>query len=193
MIGFLSGTVKAVRKNYIIVATDHVGYKVFVPPQISLRLESGKSISLFTHTYVREDQLALYGFALLPELEFFELLLSVTGIGPRLAMSIMSIADLGMIKSGIIGGDATVFTKVSGVGRKTAERLIVELKEKIAEELPFKEEFREVSQAQADVIDVLMALGYSRSEARKALAEVPKDAVNSGDRVKAALRALAKQ
>ena len=131
MIGYLSGTVKAVRKNYIILATDYVGYKVFVIPQILLAMEVGKKLTLYTYTHVREDILALYGFPTLNELEFFELLISVSGIGPKMALSIMSLADLSVIKSGIVNQDAAVFTKVSGVGRKTAERLLIELREKV--------------------------------------------------------------
>lgn len=194
MIGYLSGTIKAIRKNYLIVATDYVGYKVFVIPQISLTVEPGQKLSLFIHTHVREDQLALYGFSTLPELEFFELLLSVTGVGPRLALSIMSLADLEMIKSGIINEDASVFTKVSGVGRKTAERLIVELKGKLSEEAGGKEEeLKEISRAHADVVDVLLALGYSRTEARRALAEVSKNITKSEDKIREALRSLARR
>lgn len=193
MIGYISGTIKAIRKNFLIIAGDLVGYKVFVAPQISLRTENGKNISLYIHTYVREDQLSLYGFSSLPELEFFELLLTVSGIGPKMAMAIMSIADLGVIKSGILSGNASVFTKISGVGRKTAERLIVELKEKIDEAGIGSKEFLGVSQANADVIDVLMALGYSRTEARKALSEVPKDIASSEEKIRLALRAMAKQ
>lgn len=193
MIGYISGTVKAIRKNYIIVATDYIGYKVFVIPQISLALEPAAKISLYTHTYVREDQLALYGFSTFPELEFFELLLSVSGVGPRIAMSIMSLADLEMIRSAIANGDAAVFTKVSGVGRRIAERLIVELKEKIGLEQGARGELSEISKAQADVLDVLLALGYSRAEARKALSEVPKEITNSEEKIRLALRSLAKQ
>ena len=194
MIGYLSGTVKAVRKNYIILATDYVGYKVFVIPQISLAMEPGKKLSLYIYTHVREDQLALFGFPTLSELEFFEMLISVSGIGPKLALSIMSLADLTIIKSGIVNQDATVFTKVSGVGRKTAERLIVELKEKI---LPETAEvaagMAEVSQAHADVLDVLEALGYSKAEARGALATLPKEVTDSQEKIREALRALARQ
>ncbi len=193
MIGYISGTVKAVRKNYIILATDFVGYKVFVIPQLLLNSQSNSKVSLYTHTYVREDQLSLYGFSTLPELDFFELLLTVSGVGPKVAMSIMSIGDLDMIKSGIAGGDAAVFTKVSGVGRKTAERLIVELKEKISDAAAVSQEFKEISQTHADAMDVLLALGYSRAEARKALSEVPKDVTDSEEKIRLALRALAKQ
>ena len=194
MIGYLSGIVKAIRKNYIILATDFVGYKVFVIPQLSLTSEIGKKLSLYIHTHVREDQLSLYGFTSTAELEFFELLLTVSGVGPKLALSVMSLADLAMIKSGILNEDPNVFTKVSGIGRKTAERLIVELKDKISEDLGGKEEdLRELSKAHADVLDVLLALGYSRSEARQALAEIPKNLSSSEEKIREALRLLAKQ
>lgn len=194
MIGYISGTIKAIRKNFLIVATDHVGYKVFVTPHISLSLEPGKPISLFVHTYVREDQLSLYGFPTLPELEFFEMLISVTGVGPKMAMSIMSLDSIEMIQSGIASEDAGVFTKVSGVGRKTAERLIIELREKItALSTVDRADLSKLSQNQADVLDALMALGYSRTEARQAIAQVPKDTLTSQDKIREALKALAKQ
>ena len=193
MIGYLSGTVKTVRKNYIILATDHVGYKVFVTPQIFLNLEPGRKIELYIHTYVREDILALYGFASIPEQEFFEMLLSVSGIGPRLAMAVLSLGDLQMIKSGISSGDPDVFTKVSGIGRKTAERLIVELKEKVGDDAITGDQLQEISKRHSDIIDVLLALGYSRAEARRALMELPKDLTNADDKIRMALRSLAKQ
>ncbi len=194
MIGYISGTIKAIRKNFLIVATDHVGYKVFVTPQLSLSLEPSKPLALYIHTYVREDQLSLYGFPTMPELEFFELLISVSGVGPRLALSIMSGASLELIQSGIVNEDAAMFTKVSGVGRKTAERLIVELREKIgAVATAPRGELSQLSQNQADVLDALMTLGYSRTEARQAIAQVPKETLTSQDRIREALKALAKQ
>jgi len=193
MIGHLEGTVKAVRKNYLILSTDYVGYKVFVTPQLSLTSEPGKKLSLYIHTHVREDQISLFGFTTLPELEFFELLLTVSGVGPKLAVSVMSLSDLNMIKSGILNEDPNVFTKVSGIGRKTAERLIIELKDKITDEFGGKEEgLREISKAQADVLDVLLALGYSRTEARGALAGLPKNLGSSEEKIREALRLLAK-
>lgn len=192
MIGYISGTVRAVRKNYLLVATDFLGYRVFVIPQILLSAQPNAKVSFYIYTYVREDQLSLYGFSTLPELDFFELLLTVSGVGPKVAMSIMSLADLEMIKSGILNGDIAVFTKVSGVGRKIAERLIMELKEKIGETALAAEEFKEISQTHADAMDVLLALGYSRGEARKALSEVSKEVVDSEEKIRQALRALAK-
>ena len=192
MIGYLSGTVKAVRKNYIILATDYVGYKVFVIPQILLAMDPGKKLSLYIYTHVREDQLALYGFPTLSELEFFELLLTVSGIGPKMAASIMSLADLGVIKSGILQGDAEVFTKVSGIGRKTAERLIIELRGK-SEPDSSAPETTFVSQEEADVVDVLEALGYSKVEARDALKQIPATVTDSQEKIREALRSLARQ
>lgn len=194
MIGYLSGTVKAVRKNYIILATDYVGYKVFVIPQISLAMEIGKKLSLYTYTHVREDQLALYGFSTLAELEFYEMLLSVSGIGPKVALSIMSIADLAVIKSGIVSQDAAVFTQVSGVGRKTAQRLIMELKEKILPEtVEVGAEPGGEAKAHSDIMDVLEALGYSKAEARAAMQQVPASITDSQERIREALRSLARQ
>lgn len=192
MIGYISGTIKAVHKNYIIVETAGIGYRVFVTPQVSLAETVGKNVSLYIFTYVREDQLALFGFYNLNELDFFELLLSVSGIGPKIALSIMSLADLNLIKSGLASGDASVFTKVSGVGRKTAERLIIELKDKVGDMAEGKEVRGVAMQAHADVIDVLMALGYSRTEARQAVAALPASLTKSEDKIREALRALAK-
>ena len=191
MISFLDGTIKAVRKNYIVVMTDYVGYKVHVTPQILLNVRQTQKISLFTHTYVREDQLALYGFSTLNELEFFEMLLGVSGIGPKSALAIMSVGDLEVIKNGILNQDTAVFTQVSGVGRKTAERLIIELKDKVADGKIVSEDG--APSAHADVIEVLMALGYSRTEAREALMAVPGDITVSEDKIRFALRSLAKQ
>src|SRR6185295_9316164 len=131
----------------------------------------GQEVSLVTHTYVREDQLTLYGFQTLPELEFFEMLLTVSGVGPKSALGIMSLASIDMIKSAIVSEDPSVFTKVSGIGRKTAERVIVELKEKLKDE----KSAAPVAQEQSDALDALVALGYSQQEARDALKNVPKD------------------
>lgn len=192
MIAFLDGTVKAIRKNFLVLMTDYVGYKIFVPAPMLVALSPAQKVSFFVHTYVREDQISLYGFPTLPELEFFELLLSVSGIGPKTALGVMSLADISVIKSGIASGDASVFTKVSGVGRKTAERLILELKEKIEEGI-VKDNGAAGIAGQADVIEVLMALGYSRTEARGALSEIPVDLNNAEDKIKHALRSLAKK
>jgi holliday junction DNA helicase RuvA len=188
MIGSLTGTIQHKSSNFIILETAGVGYKVFITPPLMVSLKIGQALSLVTLTYVREDQITLYGFETLPELEFFELLLTVSGVGPKSALGIMSLASLDMIKSAIISEDPAVFTKVSGIGRKTAERVIIELKDKLkgfADNAP-------VAKEHSDALDALLALGYSQQEAREALKAVPPDTKNLQEKVKIALRSLTK-
>lgn len=186
MIGSIKGRITHKSANYIILETAGVGYRVSLPQVLLVPLKVGQELSLVIHTYVREDQLTLYGFQALPELEFFELLLTVSGVGPKSALAIMSLAAIDMLKSAIASGDATVFKKVSGIGTKTAERVIVELKEKLKDEagaIP-------VAREHSDAVDALLALGYSQAEARDALKHVPKDIANLQAKVKMALKTL---
>src|SRR3989344_8214756 len=134
MIASITGKVTHKATNYIIAQIAGVGYKIFVTPILMATVKLNQDISLVIHTYVREDQITLYGFPTLPELEFFEMLLTVSGVGPKSALGIMSLAEIKMIKSAIVSEDPSVFTKVAGIGRKTAERVIVELKEKLKDE-----------------------------------------------------------
>lgn len=188
MIGSLKGQVTHKGTNYIILAVAGVGYKVFLTPILLMPLKIGQDLYLVTLTYVREDQITLYGFSALPELEFFELLLTVSGVGPKSALGIMSLASLEMIKSAIVSEDPSVFTKVSGIGRKTAERVIVELKGKLKDEASATPVAREHS----DAMDALVVLGYSQQEAREALKIVPKDVVDLQTKIKLALKGLHK-
>jgi Holliday junction DNA helicase RuvA len=189
MIGSLKGTIQHKAANYVIVETQGVGYKVFVTPILMVELKMGQEISLVTLTYVREDQITLYGFLTLPELEFFEMLLTVSGVGPKSALGIMSLAGINMIKSAIVSEDPSVFTKVSGIGRKTAERVIIELKDKLKAHVDAEPMAKEHS----DAMDALLALGYSQQEAREALKQVPVSVSNLQDKVKLALKTLNKQ
>ncbi|MGE5392485.1 MAG: Holliday junction branch migration protein RuvA [Candidatus Saccharibacteria bacterium] len=185
MIGSLKGAVQYKSASFIILETNGVGYKVFLPPTLLFTLKIGQPLSLVIYTHVREDQFTLFGFSTLPELEFFELLLTVSGVGPKSALGIMSLESLDMIKSAIVSEDPSVFTKVSGIGRKTAERVIVELKEKLKTEISAAPIAREHSEA----LDALVSLGYSQQEARDALKDMPADA-DLQSKVKAALKKL---
>lgn len=188
MIGSLKGKVQAKATNYIIVETNGVGYKVFVTPILLAQLQVGESVFLCTMTYVREDQITLYGFQTLEELEFFELVLTVSGVGPKSGLGIMSLASLSMIKSAIVSEDPSVFTKVSGIGRKTAERVIIELKDKLKNQV----DAAPVAKEHSDAMDALLALGYSQQEARDALKSVPTTVESLQEKVKLALKALQK-
>jgi Holliday junction DNA helicase RuvA len=187
MIGSITGKIQHKGTGFLIVAANGVGYKVFVTPPHHFESKIGDDASFVIHTYVREDQLSLYGFPTLPELEFFELLLTVSGVGPKSALGIMSVSSLDMIKSAIASGDAGLFKKVSGIGTKTAERVIVELREK----LKSQGNATPMAQEHTEALEALIALGYKEQQAREALKDIP-ESKTIQDKIKLALKALQK-
>jgi Holliday junction DNA helicase RuvA len=142
------------------------------------------------HTYVREDTFALYGFLSLEELEMFELLISISGIGPKAATGILSIATPKTIKTAILNEDPSILTKVSGIGKKTAERVILELKNKVADMSVGEKEDVVID---SDAIEALVGMGYNIAEARDALKLVPTDVKDVGARIRQALKNLGKR
>lgn len=189
MIAYLKGIVFSKNATSVILLTGGVGYRVSVPSNLILSFKIGQEAELFIHSHIREDQFSLYGFSSPEELSLFELLISVSGVGPKMAMNMISTTSPRHIKSAIAAGEPAVFTKVSGVGRKTAERLIVELKEKIGEG-DFKDTHIGASKQLSESLEALVALGYSRDEAREALKKIPADVSESGQIIRAALRVL---
>lgn len=190
MIGFLEGTLKGIRQGYATLLVGGVGYKVAVSAHTLGKIAGREEVALHIHTHVREDQFALYGFLDADELEMFELLISVSGIGPKVGLGILSIADPNTIRTAIVHKDPTLLTRVSGVGKKTAERVIVELQNKVKES-----ELRGTAQALADqdALEALAAMGYSVSDAREALKLVPVEVKDVGARIKQALKSLGKK
>jgi Holliday junction DNA helicase RuvA len=155
-------------------------------------MEAGQEIEVYTHQHVREDALDLYGFRSLEEMEFFELLLSVSGIGPKSALGVLAVASIDDIKESIVRGDSELLTKVSGIGRKTAERVVLELKEKIGRLTSIIGEKGDVISSNGDEIDALMVLGYSMQQARDALRKVGSEIKDSGERIREALKKIGK-
>lgn len=190
MIAKLQGKIDFLRDNYAVVNVSGVGYKVFVTLHTFGKIAGQQEVEFFTHTYVREDTLALYGFLELSELEMFELLISVSGIGPKAAMGILGIADPKTISMAVLNEDPSILTRVSGVGKKTAERVILELKNKISE-MPTHEKIK--LSADSDALEALVGMGYSISEARETLKNVPPEVKDVGERVKLALKSLGKK
>lgn len=188
MIASLRGQIKAIRKGMLIVEVGGVGYGIHVPPSLlEDGCDIGRMIDLHTHLHVRENEIALYGFASVEELELFELLLGVTGIGPRTALAIVSTFAPETLRAVIAQGNALALTRIPGVGRKTAQRLLVELKEKVG----FAGETATAnvpSPADVEVINALTALGYSLAEAQSAVAALPPEAKSLDERILAALR-----
>jgi Holliday junction DNA helicase RuvA len=190
MISKIKGTIEYIRDSYAVVDVNGIGYKVFSTPYVLGKISGNKDIDFFIHTYVREDILALYGFLTLEELEMFELLISISGIGPKAAMGILSIADAKTIRTAILNEDPSVLTKVSGVGKKTAERVILELKNKIS---GLSEGEKKEVMADSDALEALIGMGYSVNEARESLKLIPVDIKDVGERVKLALKNLGKK
>ena len=178
------------RNNYAVVDVNGVGYKVYLSVYAFGKVAGMQEVNLFIHTYVREDTLALYGFLTLEELEMFELLLSVSGIGPKAGIGILSIATPKTIKTAVLNEDPSILTKVSGIGKKTAGRVILELKNKVAD---ISAGDKEEATVDVDAVEALMAMGYTNAEARDALKNVPLDAKDVGQRVKMALKNLGKR
>ena len=172
MIATLQGRVAAKGENYVIVDVSGVGFRVYVPSSLLDRIPGvGHELSLFTHLHVRENELSLYGFGSADELALFELLLRVSGIGPKVALKIVSIMSVEDLREAIAHGDAAALTRIPGVGKKTAERVMVDLKDKLGvSELMA---YPAMTHVDADVIAALTSLGYSIAEAQSALRSLP--------------------
>lgn len=192
MIYHLTGKVIFVGERFIVLDVSGVGYKLYVTLD-SLKEASktrGENMDFWTHLHVKEDALDLYGFKEKAELEFFELLINVPGVGPRTALSVLNIASLDSIKSAISSGDATYLTKVSGIGRKTAEKIVLELKDKFSSSKDGV--WSEAMKGDAEAIEALEALGYSAKEAREAVKKVSKENEGTNQKVREALKILGK-
>ncbi len=190
MISFLRGRIINKGLNYAIIETHDLGYQVFAGETLLNDLKIGAEIELYTHHQVKEEASDLYGFKSLEDLELFELLLTVSGVGPKSALGVLSIAAAGDIKEAIVRGDADLLTKVSGIGKKTAERLVLELKNKVIRSGGATVTLNSALSSGGDEIDALMSLGYSLSEARAALNLVDAAMTDSAARVKAALKKM---
>lgn len=191
MISFLAGEILNKGNGFIILKVGDIGYKVFVSPSFYADLDIGEDVEIYTHQYVREEALDLYGFKDMEELEMFEMLLSISGIGPKTALGVLAIGSVDQIRESIARGDSALLTKVSGIGRKTAERVVLELREKVIDQgSQIREQAIGGNVITGDEIDALMALGYSMSQARDALRQVNQNIKDSGQRIKEALRRL---
>lgn len=184
MIAYLSGNIRAITDKTIILETQGVGYQVGVLASLLSTLSTGARIELFTYMVVRENLMELYGFRTIEEVEFFKKLLGITTIGPRTALGIMGIGSLQELQDHIAKGDPKTLQGYPGIGKKTAERLILELKHIFS-----PSEKKSTTTHQHDV-DALTSLGYSRSVARSALAKVAKSITGTEERVQAALKIL---
>jgi len=193
MISYLFGKIKYKDNKSITLEINGVGYEVFVSEPILEKLKVDENKEFFISSYVREDTFSLYGFETQEEKIFFELLISVSGVGPKSALQTLSIAKLSEIKKAILRDDPSLLKKVSGIGTKTAERIVVELKNKLDNILIDKNEKIDLtSDGQTGAFEALQSLGYSAQEIRNALRKVPNETENEDEIIKQVLKLLGK-
>ena len=196
MFGSIKGKIILQKDKFVIVEQSGVGYKIYVSSETLDRLarsagsgqnETNKLVSFWTHSHIKEDAQDLYGFLEYDELEFFELLIGVSGIGPKGALTILSVAPIEILKKAIGTGDTSYLTKISGIGRKTAEKMVIELRDKVG-----KENESGSMQQDVDVMEALKSLGYTQNEIRDALKKVSGEK-DLNTKIKEALKILGKK
>jgi len=184
MISFLDGKIILKKDKFIILEVNNVGYKVFLSRQTLLKLpEIGQNLKLFCFQNVKEEALDLYGFLTYENLEFFETLMDIRGVGPKSALDISDLGSLDKIKERILRQDEKIFEGIPGIGSKKAMTIILELTGKIKMLGSRKESADEAESA-------LMQLGFSKQQAKEALSRVPAEVKNSEERIKLALKSL---
>ena len=180
MIAYLKGTLEEIGNDYIVVDVNNIGYQVKVSLRVIEGLPGvGSQLKIHTYTYVREDVIALYGFLTKDDLQMFLLLLGVNGVGPKGALGILSVFSAQELRLAIISQDSKTIAKAPGIGAKTAQRMLIDLKDKVSveetfekmgtEDVPATNIKAENSGARSDAIEALTALGYSASESMKAV------------------------
>ncbi len=191
MIAQLRGRVLAVGENRLTVELGGLGLDVWVPTPLAASANVGETVHLYTHLHVRENELSLYGFATEAERDLFRLLLNVSGVGPRVALALLSAMDVAAIQRAIAEEEPGLLSRVPGIGRKTAEKIVLELKDKLPATVAGMPAAPDLHAADADVIEALVALGYSLVEAQRAVQDLPPDVTDVGERLRLALSRLA--
>jgi holliday junction DNA helicase RuvA len=199
MFAFLRGVVARKALEHIELDVQGVGYEVFVPATVQRRVVSEQTVTLYTHCHIREDAFQIYGFLREDEKALFTMLLGVSGIGPKVALSVLSAMALSEFARAVRENDVTAFTKVGGVGKKTGQRLILEMKAKLGQDTELDAILGEPEEIEDettdDVIAALCAMGCTFAEAKKATAKARKklaDGATDEDVLKQALRSMAK-
>jgi len=193
MIASILGNIDAIGTDWLVINVNGVGFKISVPTSVlSEGGIIGREIKVFTHLHVREDELTLYGFISQEDLRIFETVLSVSGIGPKTALAMLSAMNADQLSVAIASADTAMLTSIPGIGKKTAERLILELKDKVGAIVSITTGGR-MAQENADVIGALSSLGYSVAEATRAVGALPDGKkLSLEERLKLALQYLGK-
>lgn len=189
MIAKLKGKIDKKIPNALILDTGPIAYKVFVPAPILANVNELDEIVLWIHQVVREDELSLFGFCTFEELTMFELLLSISGVGPKMALGVLSRASLSQIEEAVSRADLSLFTKVPGIGKKNAARIILELKSKLEKGKELDLRKLQEQSLDPDALSALTNLGFKSSQAREVLSEIDSK-LSTEDKIRAALKLL---
>lgn len=186
MISHINGKVIHRNDKFLVIDVGGVGYKIFGTGELISMTKEGQEVSVWTYLAVRENAMDLYGFKNKEESDFFELLITVSGIGPKTALNILNLAAISSLRKAIATGETAHLTKVSGIGKKMADKIVLELKGKLIA----SEETTHGIKEEVDALEALKSLGYSHKEARDALKEIDPDIKETGAKVKATLKIL---
>jgi Holliday junction DNA helicase RuvA len=187
MIATLRGEISQIEDNALVVEVGGVGLRVFVPAPVRGRVKAGEAVFLFTHLIVREDALTLYGFESQADRELFNMLLGVDGVGPKVALSVLSTMTLDAVQHAVFAEEADILSRVPGVGKKTAQKIALHLKDKL-KPMDALARVAAMSDVDSEVLAALTSLGYSVVEAQAAIQSLPKDAPqDTGERLRLAL------
>ncbi len=188
MIATLRGEISQIEDNALVVEVGGVGLRVFVPAPVRGRVKVGETVFLFTHLVVREDALTLYGFESQADRELFNMLLGVDGVGPKVALSVLSTMTLDAVQHAVFAEEADILSRVPGVGKKTAQKIALHLKDKL-QPMDALARVAAMSDVDSEVLAALTSLGYSVVEAQAAIQSLPKDAPqDTGERLRLALQ-----
>jgi len=189
MIYTISGPIEEKSTKTVVVRAGAFGIRVFTPISSEVKLPKiGDNVSFYTYLHVRDGGIDLYGFLEKEELVFFEALLSVSGIGPKSALGILSVAPLSNLQAAVSRGEAEILRQSSGIGKKTAERIVLELKDKVF--ATDDESTVEIMQSDKDVLDALVNLGYGRSQSKDVISKIDPTLTNISDRLRDALKKI---
>ena len=197
MYAYISGVLQHKGTSIIIVETGGIGYKINASAATLAQLgESGANVKIYTHLHVREDDMSLFGFASQEELSMFELVITVSGVGPKVALALLSAVSPSKFSLSVITGDAKALTQAKGVGLKVAQRIILELKDKLGSiggdisEIMESADKIMATDEKAEAVNALMALGYTKGEAMSAMAAIKEINLSAEEYVKKALKQL---
>lgn len=187
MFGHITGKIFQLKGTRAIVKVGGMGFVVHSTPSFLGKLKTGQEVDFWVHTAVRENSIDLYGFENEEELKIFELLITVSGVGPKSALAILSVAGVKSIEEAVVTGDTSFLTKVSGVGRKTAEKIVLELNGKLA-----TTQKNATAGEDVEVFEALKSLGYRERDIQEIIKKLPKDVSGTNEKIKYALKNLGK-